>query len=53
MFSGLLFRDYFVVDLSDFPNEYEEGTDGADTGEETATMLDPEADCTAYIMMRL
>ena len=37
-----------MVDLSDFPNEYEDGTDGADTGEETVTMLDPEADCTAY-----
>lgn len=37
-----------MVDLSDFPCEYEEGTNGADTGEETATMLDPEADCTAY-----
>ena len=48
MFLDLLFRDYFVVDLSDFPNEYEDGTYGADTGEENVTMLDPEADCTAY-----
>ena len=48
MFLDLLFRDYFVIDLSDFPNEHEESTDGADTGEETATMLDPEADCTVY-----
>ena len=37
-----------MVDLSDFPNQYEESTDGADTGKETATMLDPEADCTVY-----
>ena len=53
MFLDLLFRDYFVVDLSDFPNEYEDDTDGAETGEETVTMLDPEADCTGYIMIRL
>lgn len=33
-------EDYFVVDLSDFPNEYEDGTDGADTGEETVTLLE-------------
>ena len=37
-----------MVNVSDFPEEYEESNGGADTGEETVTMLDPEADCTAY-----
>ena len=39
IFLDHLLREYFVVNLDNVPVEYEEGNDGADTGEATITLL--------------
>ena len=38
-FLTIRYREYFVVNLDNVPAEYEEGNDGADTGEVTITFL--------------
>ena len=38
-FLTIRYREYFVVNLDNVPAEYEEGNDGADTGEVTITLL--------------